>query len=837
MAQFRPGYGMLLTCVMALCMAPGCTTPAETAELSGSVAQTTSEWPYADVKVTPQDWPALSVAPLDPAIEARIDGILPKLTLEQKVGQVIQGDNEFVTPEDVRKYRLGAVLSGGNSAPGDEPYAGAADWLALADAYFEASLDTDGVEIAIPVIWGIDAVHGHTNLLGATVFPHNIGLGATRDAGLIRDIARVTAKELIVSGHDWTFAPTLAVPRDDRWGRSYEGFSEDPEIGVAYAAGIVEGLQGVQGEAGWLRDGYVLSSAKHFLADGGTENGRDQGDAKISETELREIHAAGYVPAIEAGVQTVMASFSGWQGVKIHGSHALLTQILKERMGFTGFVVGDWNAHGQIPGCSNTDCPQALLAGLDMYMAPDSWRELYDTTLQHVKNGTIPEARLDDAVRRILRVKLAYGLFDKPKPSLRPGAGDVSLLSSPEHRDLARRAVRQSLVLLKNDGGVLPLKAGQTVLVVGDGADSISKASGGWTLSWQGGGFDNSHFPNGETILAGIQKVVGAQGGQVIFDPAGTSGAKADVVIAVYGENPYAEFQGDRDNLDFTPTGFDTELLAGYRASGSKVVSVFLSGRPLWVNPELNASDAFVAAWLPGSEGGGVADVLFRTDPTFDFSGKLSFSWPASAVQTSLNRGHADYAPLFAYGFGLSYAAPSADLGTLPEVSGLAEGAGGARGAVFVRGQATVPWSVSHQGVEGSLGRVDHLAQEDAYLLSAAAAPVELAFVTGGDGVDWSRESNGAMELRFHARAVGVGSAKVDVAMGCDAAGACPELVSFSAGSEWQEQRVSLGCFASAGVDMTRLKNAATFRLGSGQIAVADITLAEDKDGKPNCGG
>jgi len=837
MAPIRTECLSLLLCAALLIAAPSCTTQSESALEAERPAIPASDWPYADVSVTPEQWPALKVAPLDPVIEARIDDILPKLTLEQKVGQVIQGDSEFVTPEDVRKYRLGAVLSGGNSAPGDEPYANAANWLALADAYFEASIDTEGVEVAIPVIWGIDAVHGHTNLLGATVFPHNIGLGATRDPELIREIARVTARELIVSGHDWTFAPTLAVPRDDRWGRSYEGFSEDPEIGAAYAAGIVQGLQGVQGDAGWLRDGYVLSSAKHFLADGGTENGRDQGDAKISETELREIHAAGYVPAIEAGVQTVMASFSGWQGVKIHGSRALLTDILKERMGFTGFVVGDWNAHGQIPGCSNTDCPQALLAGLDMYMAPDSWRELYDSTLQHVKDGTIPEARIDDAVRRILRVKLAYGLFDKPKPSLRQGAGDVAILSSAEHRDLARRAVRQSLVLLKNDGGVLPLKAKQTVLVVGDGADSISKASGGWTLSWQGGGFENSYFPSGTSILTGIRNAVEAQGGTVIFDPEGSSGAKADTVIAVYGENPYAEFQGDRDNLDFVPNGFDTGLLAGYRASGAKVVSVFLSGRPLWVNPEINASDAFVAAWLPGSEGDGVADLLFRSNPEHDFTGRLSFSWPASAVQTQLNRGEAGYAPLFAYGFGLSYSDRVADLGTLPEVSGLAEGGGGTRGAVFVRGQASVPWSVSHKGGEGSLGRVDHLAQEDAYLLSAARSPAELAFVTGGDGVDWSRESNGAMELRFSARAFGAGTAEIDIAIGCDAAGTCLQPISLSLGEDWEEQRVSLGCFASVGVDMARLKNAATFRLGQGQVAIADISLAEDKDGKPNCGG
>ena len=804
-------------------------------EASPPDASASFAWPYDDVDVTPESWPTLRMAPLDPAIEARIDEILPKLTLEQKVGQVIQGDSEFLTPEQVRKYRLGSVLSGGNSAPGDQPYADAAAWLEAADAYFEASLDTDGVEIAIPVIWGIDAVHGHTNLLGATVFPHNVGLGAANDPQLIRDIAAATAAELIVSGHDWTFAPTLAVPRDDRWGRAYEGFSEDPEIVASYAAGIVEGLQGAAGAEDWLAYGRVISSAKHFAADGGTEKGRDQGDARISEAEFRDIHSAGYFPALEAGVQTVMASFSSWNGVKIHGSHALLTEILKDRLGFTGFVVGDWNAHGQIPGCTNTDCPQALLAGLDMYMAPDSWEGLYASTLKHVKDGTIPMERLDDAVRRILRVKMAYGLFDKAKPSERPGAGDASLLASDAHKALARKAVRQSLVLLKNNASTLPLQAGQTVLVVGDGADSISKASGGWTLSWQGGGADNALFPQGESILSGIRSVVEAAGGKVIHDPEGTSGAAADVVIAVYGEDPYAEFQGDRDNVDYVPEGFDTKLLEGYRQEGAKVVSVFLSGRPLWVNPEINASDAFVAAWWPGTEGGGVADLLFRVDPAFDFSGRLSFSWPASAVQTPLNRGDADYAPQFPYGYGLSYSGETADLAQLPEESGLSAEASGARGAIFVRGQAMSPWILRFSGLDGPPGRVDHGAQEDALAVAASSAPAAITFESTSP-VDWSPESNGAMELSFHARSLADGPVTLNVSMGCSLDSECAEEVAVSLSEEWSEYRVSLGCFAAEGVDMSQLQTSARFALPAGRAGIANIELAEDKDGQPDCG-
>ncbi|MFN3312954.1 MAG: glycoside hydrolase family 3 N-terminal domain-containing protein [Hyphomonas sp.] len=813
----------------------------QTAQTDGAAAtlqpaaSAATDWPYEDVVMTPESWPVITLPPLDPAIEAQIDAILPRLTLEQKVGQIIQADSGSVTPEQVKKYRLGSVLSGGNSAPGGEPYADAATWLAAADAYFLASLDPEGVEIAIPVIWGIDAVHGHTNLLGGTVFPHNIGLGAANDPELIREIAEVTARELIVSGHDWTFAPTLAVPRDERWGRAYEGFSEDPDIVASYAAGIVEGLQGRRGETGWMGEGRVISSAKHFVADGGTEHGRDQGDAVISEAELRDIHAAGYFPAVEASVQTIMTSFSSWNGIKIHGSRALMTDVLKERMGFQGFIVGDWNAHGQIPGCTNTDCPQSLLAGLDMYMAPDGWQGLYYSTLGHVKSGTIPMERLDDAVRRILRVKIAYGLFDRPVPSERPGAGDISILASEEHKGLARRAVRQSMVLLKNDGGALPLAAGQTILVIGDAADSITKAAGGWTLSWQGGGYDNSYFPNGQSILSGIREVVEAAGGTVLHDPDGTSGARADVVIAVYGEDPYAEFQGDLDHLDFMTDKFDTSTLAAHRANGAKVVSVFLSGRPMWVNPELNASDAFVAAFLPGSEGGGVADVLFRTDPSYDFTGRLSFSWPLTAVQSPLNRGDADYAPLFPYGYGLSYASVVDDLAVVPEDSGLAEEATGRRGTVFVRGSASVPWSVRHTGMEGGPGRSDHRAQEDALLLDASAGPVTLAFA-GVGGVDWSRESNGAMELSLHARSMDGAPASFEIAMGCEADGTCARWVTLEAGPDWSESRVSLSCFAEAGVDMRELRNAATIRLTDGTLAVANILLAEDRDGQPDCG-
>ncbi len=833
-----------------------CQAPVEDGEASAPSAGDAPEMATAsDVAmegvIHPELWPSFTPPPLDPEVEARIDTILAAMTLEQKVGQVIQADSGSVTPEEVREYRLGSVLSGGNSAPGPLPYADTDTWLEAADAYFNASIDPEGVEVAIPIIWGIDAVHGHANLRGAVVFPHNIGLGAMRNPDLIEDIYRVTALELSVSGHDWTFAPTLAVPQDDRWGRTYEGFSEDPAIVASYADRIVYGLQGRPDTDSFMSTGHVISSAKHFLADGGTERGRDQGDARISEAELRDIHAAGYLTAIPAGVQTVMASFSSWWDQPMHGNEALLTDVLKDRLGFQGFVVGDWNGHGLIPGCTSTDCPEAFNAGLDMYMAPDSWRELYHSTLAHVRSGEISEARLDDAVRRILRVKINSGIFELPAPSARPLAGDADLLATPQHREVARQAVRESLVLLKNTDQTLPLDAGLTVLVVGDGADDIAKTSGGWTLSWQGGDHENSEFPNGQSILDGIRETVEAAGGRVIHDPDGQSSADADVVIAVYGEDPYAEFQGDRDHLDFVSTGFNTERLAELGANGTPVVSVFLSGRPMWVNPELNDSDAFVAAWLPGSEGGGVADMLFRTSPEFDFTGRLPFSWPGTATGEPLNPNDVDYNPLFALGYGLSFGAAD-PLGALPEDSGLSAGDTAPNGTYYSRGQAIEPWRMtvySGTSTDSSqvlpieldgvrVGAADRTAQEDSLHITWNRAGTGVRIVSE-ESVDLERQANGAMELAFMARAFGSAAETVEIGMGCQSDAPCEASVPISiAQGNWVEYRVSLNCFADAGVDMNAVSAAFILDLpaGGGEIGISEVRLESDTDAMRTCG-
>ena len=778
-------------------------------------------------------WASLEPLPLDPNIEDQIDEILPKLTLEQKVGQVIQGDTGSLTPEDVKKYRLGSVLSGGNSAPGPLPYAETKAWLEMADKYFNASIDDEGVEIAIPIIWGIDAVHGHANLKGSIIFPHNIGLGAMNNPDLIEEIASITAHELTVSGHDWTFAPTLAVPQDLRWGRSYEGFSENPDIVKSYGDRIVIGLQGQFGSEDFMGNGKVISSAKHFLADGATENGVDQGDALISEEELSQVHAAGYYSSIPAGVQTIMASFSSWQGRKLHGDKELLTDVLKGKMGFNGFVVGDWNGHGQVPGCINTDCPQSLNAGLDMYMAPDSWKGLYESTLEHVKDGNITIERLDDAVRRILRVKLSSGIFQKGAPSSRVNAGNESLLALPKHRVIARQAVRESMVLLKNNNQLLPVDPTKTILVVGDGAASISKASGGWTLSWQGTGHNNDKFPNGESILQGIEEVVNNAGGKVIFSEDADTSIKADVVIAVYGEDPYAEFQGDRENLDFIPNGFDTNKLSVYKNKGIPIVSVFLSGRPMWANTEINNSDSFIAAWLPGSEGGGISDMLFQTDPSYDFLGRLSFTWPASAV-VSKNNNEA----LFKVGYGLSYSSMD-QIDVLSGNSGLENSDIASTGEYFSKGDVVAPWDLwlisgelekqiaSFPSSVGGLiiSKTDHMAQEDALRINWTKSDGDYFRISSVKPNDLSRQSNGAMKLAFNAKSF-TGSNSTLLIGQCDDSVNCDKTLEIKISGDWKEYMINLSSFEELGIDMSKITSAILIKADAGiEIGLSNVRL------------
>lgn len=606
-------------------------------------------------------WPSItSKVKKDPVLEARIDHILADLSLEEKIGQMIQPEIRHLTPQDVKDFHIGSVLNGGGSVPNGNRYSKAADWLAIADSYYQASMDESDGYMAIPIMWGTDAVHGVGNIVGATLFPHNIALGATRNAELIKQIGNITATEIAVTGLDWDFSPTVAVARDDRWGRTYESYSEHPELVRDYAKVMVEGLQGDAGSSDFLSGYKVISTAKHFIADGGTHNGIDRGDCLVDEETLYRVHAAGYYSAIEAGVQSVMASFNSWHGEHMHGHQYLLTQVLKEQMGFDGFVVGDWNGHGFVEGATVLNCPQAVNAGLDIFMVPDpEWKQLYRNTLEQVQSGIIPLSRIDDAVRRILRVKLRANLWSKGVPSLRPLAGKDELLGASEHRAVARQAVSESLVLLKNKNNILPLSPRLNVLVAGDGANDISKQTGGWSVNWQGTGNTMADFPGATTLWMGIEAVVTAAGGKAILSADGSYEQKPDVAIVIFGEDPYAEMQGDiQHQLLKAGDIYDLELLKKLKSQGIPVVALFVTGRPMWINRELNVSDAFMVIWQPGTEGAGVADVIFSGldgQVNCPVKGQLSFSWPKRPDQGPLNWGDEDYSPLFAYGFGLRY--------------------------------------------------------------------------------------------------------------------------------------------------------------------------------------
>lgn len=582
--------------------------------------------------------------------DQQIADILAKMSLENKVAQLIQPQINSFTAEDMRRYRFGSYLNGGNGGPYGNEFAPASDWLKLADEMWDASTtpQSNG-EPVIPTMWGTDAVHGHTNVKRATIFPHNIALGATRDADLVRRIGAATATEIEVTGIDWNFSPTVAVARDDRWGRTYESYSEDPQLVATLGAALVEGLQGKAGEAGYLGKGRVVATAKHFFGDGGTDQGVDTGDVNGDLDTLKSIHVVPYPAAISAGVETVMASFNSINGEKMHGNAAMLTGVLRGELGFKGLVVGDWNAHREIKGCTVSDCPQALLAGLDIYMVPDDWKALHANLVRQVKDGTIPLSRLDEAVARVLRVKQHVGLLapNAAKPSARPNAGQYDLLGSPEHRAIAREAVAKSQVVLKNDG-VLPIRKGASILVAGSAADNISQAAGGWTLTWQGGDeLTNDYFPGATSIWAGLNDAAKAAGGSATLSKSGAYSNRPDVAVVVFGEKPYAEFVGDKKTLVFSDEE-GLKLLRKFKADGIPTVALLLSGRVLWMNREINAADAFVASWLPGSEGAGISDVLFGKR---EATGRLSFSWPMDCGGAPVN---GQDGALFAVGAGRS---------------------------------------------------------------------------------------------------------------------------------------------------------------------------------------
>ena len=756
----------------------------------------------------PSLWPTAHspTAITDAATEKRITAMMSRMTLEQKVGQLVQADISTITPEDLIKYPLGSILAGGNSGPYGNERANAAQWHQLVESFRAASAKNGA---GIPILFGFDAVHGNSNVPNATIFPHNIGLGATHDPALIRRIAGVTAAEVAGTGIEWTFAPTLAVPQDLRWGRSYEGYSSDPKLVAAYAREMVLGLQGPLRPGVDVDARHVAASAKHFLADGGTDQGHDQGDAKISEGDLIAIHAAGYPPAIDAGTLTVMVSFSGWNGVKHTGNESLLTGVLKNRMGFEGLVVGDWNAHGQVAGCTVTDCVAAVNAGLDMYMAPDSWKGLYENLVRETKAGQVSMGRIDDAVRRILRVKAKLGLLDR-----KGGARfDASQIGRPEHLAVAREAVAKSLVLLKNEGSVLPIKRGANVLVAGPGADNIAMQTGGWTVSWQGDDVTAKDFTNGQTVYSAIRDAVAKTGGKASLSADGSFTTKPDVAIIVFGEKPYAEFLGDVPTLAYHPgNDQDLELLKKLKAAGIPVVSVFMSGRPLFVSRELNSSDAFVAAWLPGTQGNGIADVLVENangKTARDFTGSLPFPWPADARSPVTE-------PLFKVGYGLNYAHP-AHVGALSEDPKMDLAAAVDIDALFLNGRAAGPWALSladsaggrtvsdsrAQSLGGAISMVpiDLGAQENARRF-AWTGPASFSIV--GASADFARQLNNAFALRLDGSVEAMGSGPVRLSINTTTLDATELLRSQPAGKPFTI-KVPLRCFADAGASLTNV--------------------------------
>ena len=775
--------------------------------------------------------------PLTVQQREKVDSLLASMTVQQKVAQMIQGEIKHVSPDDLRRYGLGSVLNGGGSFPDNNKYSTLEDWVALADAYRQASLDQSGGSAGIPVLWGTDAVHGHNNVIGATLFPHNIGLGAANDPELIGKIGRITSREVAATGIDWIFAPTVAVPLDDRWGRTYEGYSDRPEIVRAYAGVIVSALQS---------EG-LLATAKHFFGDGGTYRGIDQGDTRGSIETLLEIHGQGYYSALDAGVTSIMASFNSINGSKIHGDKSILDDLLRNQLGFEGFTIGDWNGHGQVPGCTNESCAQAIKAGMDMVMVPEDWKALLLNTVAQVESGVISEGRIDEAVRRILTAKMKAGLFDAPMPSAKAVPLQANL-GSEEHRRVAREAVRKSLVLLKNNGSVLPISGSAEVLVAGSGANSIEMQTGGWTITWQGTGNSNETFPGATSIYAAIDQALTGMGGSATLSVDGSYTKRPDVAVVVFGETPYAEGQGDVDTLAWQQEDpRDLRLLQQLQSEGVPVVAVLLTGRPLWMNAELNASDAFVVAWLPGSEGGGIADVLIadaEDEVRYDFHGRLSFDWPNKDLNANDPALPVDDI-LFEYGYGLSYAEPG-QVGDLDETP---VGKSDSLDRLIFGGTARDPWQTFigdemawETDVRGSqastmLGELqirtfDRRKQEDS---------IELMWTGTGDSAsqvywrsaevrDLSSITSRGGYLVLDMQVVEPPRSDVTLRVDCDypCSGEI-DLTATLAGAptkQWQVYAIPLSCFAEKGADLTKVSSPAVVTTNAAMtLRISEIAL------------
>jgi beta-glucosidase len=566
------------------------------------------------------------------SVDARVEDLLSRMTLDEKVGQMTQADRgNLGSGDDIKTYFLGSVLSGGGSAPVNNTPTG---WANMYDGFQSKALET---RLKIPIIYGIDAVHGHNNVYGAVIFPHNIGMGCTWDPDLVRQAARITALEVAGTGIDWTFGPCIAVPRDERWGRTYEGFGETAEITTLMSPAAVAGFQGDS----LAYRGSIVACAKHYVGDGGTTGGIDRGNTEVDEMTLRAIHLPGYVSALAAGVGTVMVSYSSWNGQPMHSNKYLLTDVLKTELGFDGFVVSDWNGIDQLGDSYSEAVKNAINAGIDMAMAPGNYATFISTLKQLVNDDSVSISRIDDAVSRILRIKFKLGLFERPYT-------DRSLttqIGSQEHRLVARQCVRESMVLLKNEMNILPLsKTDGKILVAGSNANNIGNQCGGWTISWQG---HSGNITIGTTILAAVQRAV--SGATVVFSEDGSGVSDADVSVIVIGERPYAEGYGDRDDLSLPAA--DVETVQRIKEAGIPTVVILISGRPMIVEAVLPFTDVLFAAWLPGTEGDGIADILFGD---YQPTGMLTHSWPRSMDQIPINWGDENYDPLYPYKYRIS---------------------------------------------------------------------------------------------------------------------------------------------------------------------------------------
>ncbi len=655
--------------------------------------------------------PAFSQTYLDPnaPVADRVEDLLGRLTLAEKIGQMTQANlTNLASEADVAGFFLGSVLSGGGAVPEPNTPAG---WADMYDRLQAQALST---RLAIPILYGVDAVHGHNNVKGTVIFPHNIGLGATRNPALVRQAAEIVALEVAGTGVDWTFAPCVAAVRDERWGRTYEGFGESSELAEIMGAAQVRGFQGDS----LGRPDRVLACAKHYLGDGGTSGGVNEGNTECDEATLRRLFLPAYIRAIEAGVATVMPSYSSWNGDKMHSHTWLLTTVLKGELGFQGFVISDWDGIARLPGADErAKIVKAINAGIDMAMVPTSYRDFIKHLTAAVNAGEVTQARIDDAVRRILSVKFRMGLFE----NFYTDRALTGAVGSAAHREVARACVRESLVLLAKKEGILPLsRSAARIHVAGNGADDIGNQCGGWTISWQGASGD---VTDGTTILEALRAE--APGVNFTYSLDGTGAAGADLGIAVIGETPYAESQGDRSDLHLAARVI--EPVRTLKNAGLKTVVILLSGRPMIIDNILPYADAIIAAWLPGSEGSGVADVLFGSHP---FTGTLPHSWPRAMADIPINSGDDPYRPLYPYGHGITSLADS-DPGAPPHFFAASVSAGGDtllagfdKGMAEPNAGATAEWTVLvNWGITGVTGISRH-PHDPTILCLTLASPV-----------------------------------------------------------------------------------------------------------------